>query len=310
MEPLSLLCRLAACVPPPHFHAVRYAGVLAGASPWRPRAAAGLTFPFPWRWRLAQDGALVGQLTRVFVETVQAFYSCRGAREGVRGAQTGTVTVVPRTGAKSRTCRCGVDLPPRARLCNACRDAVQNASQPSSRGRASCSCRGRVSPRCACRRGRVLEDRFLPLPQSVARRIIWRMADPAWVGDAQGGLIVAALVTLPAIWWKWRSDWRGWSAGVVWLLAAVPTAYYSLRGLVSPATAFMGLRPPLWIPFWAGIVVGALFVLVVRRVPRAQEPVRPRRRQRRNPRRQLKALRPSPRRKMPSWRSQPRTERS
>ncbi len=33
MDPLSLLCRLAASVPPPRFHTVHYAGVLAGASP-------------------------------------------------------------------------------------------------------------------------------------------------------------------------------------------------------------------------------------------------------------------------------------
>ena len=37
MDPLSLLCRLAASVPPPRHHIVKYAGVLASASPWRPR---------------------------------------------------------------------------------------------------------------------------------------------------------------------------------------------------------------------------------------------------------------------------------
>ncbi len=37
MDPLSLLCRLATSVPPPRFHTVRYAGVLAPASPWRSR---------------------------------------------------------------------------------------------------------------------------------------------------------------------------------------------------------------------------------------------------------------------------------
>jgi hypothetical protein len=37
MDPLSLLCRLAASVPPPRFHTVKYAGVLAPASPWRSR---------------------------------------------------------------------------------------------------------------------------------------------------------------------------------------------------------------------------------------------------------------------------------
>lgn len=32
-----------------------------------------LTFPFAWRRRLAQDGALFGALTRIFVETVHTF---------------------------------------------------------------------------------------------------------------------------------------------------------------------------------------------------------------------------------------------
>jgi hypothetical protein len=39
MDPLSLLCRLATSVPPPRFHTVRYAGVLAPASQWRSRIA-------------------------------------------------------------------------------------------------------------------------------------------------------------------------------------------------------------------------------------------------------------------------------
>ncbi|WP_437539782.1 transposase [Sorangium sp. So ce726] len=46
MDPLSLLCRLAASVPPPRFHTVKYAGVLASAS--RPR----------WR-AIASDRALL-----------------------------------------------------------------------------------------------------------------------------------------------------------------------------------------------------------------------------------------------------------
>jgi len=36
MDPLSLLCRLAATVPPPRFHTVRYAGVLSSHARWRP----------------------------------------------------------------------------------------------------------------------------------------------------------------------------------------------------------------------------------------------------------------------------------
>ena len=39
MDPLSLLCRLATRVPPPRLHTIRYAGVLAPASPWRSRLA-------------------------------------------------------------------------------------------------------------------------------------------------------------------------------------------------------------------------------------------------------------------------------
>jgi hypothetical protein len=38
-DPLSLLCRLATSVPPPRLHTIRYAGVLAPASPWRSRLA-------------------------------------------------------------------------------------------------------------------------------------------------------------------------------------------------------------------------------------------------------------------------------
>jgi hypothetical protein len=39
MDPLSLLCRLAMSVPPPRYHTVKYAGVLACASPLRSRIA-------------------------------------------------------------------------------------------------------------------------------------------------------------------------------------------------------------------------------------------------------------------------------
>ena len=36
LDPISLLCRLVALVPAPRFHTVRYSGVLAAASKWRP----------------------------------------------------------------------------------------------------------------------------------------------------------------------------------------------------------------------------------------------------------------------------------
>ena len=39
MDPLSLVARLAAAVPPPRFHTVKYAGVLTSAHRWRARIA-------------------------------------------------------------------------------------------------------------------------------------------------------------------------------------------------------------------------------------------------------------------------------
>ncbi len=58
---------------------------------------------FPWRRRLAQDGALFGVLTRIFVESVERFYEERAARRGARGAaKSGAVTVVQRTSGDMR----------------------------------------------------------------------------------------------------------------------------------------------------------------------------------------------------------------
>jgi len=51
-----------------------------------------LTFPFSWRPRLAQDGELLGRLTQIFVDTVQAFYALLAparADDGVRGLPVG-----------------------------------------------------------------------------------------------------------------------------------------------------------------------------------------------------------------------------
>jgi hypothetical protein len=47
MDALSLLARLAASVPPPRLHLVRYSGVLAPASPWRPLVIPPLPEPAP-----------------------------------------------------------------------------------------------------------------------------------------------------------------------------------------------------------------------------------------------------------------------
>ena len=61
-----------------------------------------LTFPFPWRLALAQDGALLGSLTRIFEDTVQGFYAGRARQEGHFGAKTGSVTVLQRASSDLR----------------------------------------------------------------------------------------------------------------------------------------------------------------------------------------------------------------
>jgi hypothetical protein len=61
-----------------------------------------LTFPFPWRRRLAHDGELLGALSRIFVESVHTFYVERAAAGGTSGAKTGAVTVVQRTSSDLR----------------------------------------------------------------------------------------------------------------------------------------------------------------------------------------------------------------
>jgi len=61
-----------------------------------------LTFPFSWRRRLAQDGALLGRLTRIAVETVLAFYAGRPGEERGLGAKGGAVTAVQRTSSDLR----------------------------------------------------------------------------------------------------------------------------------------------------------------------------------------------------------------
>jgi len=52
--------------------------------------------------RLAQDGALLGRVTRIAVETVLAFYAARAGEESGLGAKSGAVTTVQRTSSDLR----------------------------------------------------------------------------------------------------------------------------------------------------------------------------------------------------------------
>jgi hypothetical protein len=56
-----------------------------------------LTFPFPWRKRLAYDAKLTSALTRIFVTTVLAFYRNRLTNESGAKGQSGAIVVVQRT---------------------------------------------------------------------------------------------------------------------------------------------------------------------------------------------------------------------
>ncbi len=56
-----------------------------------------LTFPFAWRSRLGFDAALFSALTRIFVQTVLAFFTERMKREGIPGGTTGAVVALQRT---------------------------------------------------------------------------------------------------------------------------------------------------------------------------------------------------------------------
>jgi hypothetical protein len=83
MDPLSLLCRLATSVPPPRFHTIHYAGVLAAASPWRSR----VTPPLPPTAETVEPEKRVRKsgyrpwaelLERTFAVDVLACPSCQG----------------------------------------------------------------------------------------------------------------------------------------------------------------------------------------------------------------------------------------
>src|SRR5262249_24161061 len=61
-----------------------------------------LTIPFSWRRRLAQDGALLGRLTGIAVETGLAAHAPPRGEGGGLGAKSGAVTAVQRTSSDLR----------------------------------------------------------------------------------------------------------------------------------------------------------------------------------------------------------------
>jgi hypothetical protein len=58
--------------------------------------------PFPLRFPLAFDGALLGQVLRIFTDTVTRWYRQRQANRGLPGGQCGSVTAIHRASSDLR----------------------------------------------------------------------------------------------------------------------------------------------------------------------------------------------------------------
>jgi len=67
--------------------------------------------PFPLRFPLAFDGKLLGQVLRIFTDTIAANYRKRQADRGIADGQCGAITVIQR-GADLASRQTAVDMPP------------------------------------------------------------------------------------------------------------------------------------------------------------------------------------------------------
>jgi len=63
-----------------------------------------LTLPFPLRFPLAFDGPLLGQVLRIFTDTVTRWYRQRQADRGLPGGQCGSVTAIHRASSARGWC--------------------------------------------------------------------------------------------------------------------------------------------------------------------------------------------------------------
>jgi hypothetical protein len=61
-----------------------------------------VTVPFPLRFPLAFDGKLLGQVVRIFTDTVAGWYRRRHADRGLPAGETGAVTVIQRANSDLR----------------------------------------------------------------------------------------------------------------------------------------------------------------------------------------------------------------
>ena len=61
-----------------------------------------MTLPFPLRFPLAFDGKLLGQVLRIFIDTVASNYRRRVADRGIADGESGAVTVIQRANSDLR----------------------------------------------------------------------------------------------------------------------------------------------------------------------------------------------------------------
>jgi hypothetical protein len=61
-----------------------------------------LRLPFSWRFTLASDGELLGQVLRIFTDTVARWYRQRQADRRLPGGQCGSVTAIHRASSDLR----------------------------------------------------------------------------------------------------------------------------------------------------------------------------------------------------------------
>ena len=67
-----------------------------------PRARPGPSLPFPLRFPLAFDGKLLGQVVRIFTDTVASWYRRRHTDRGLPAGESGAVTVIQRANSDLR----------------------------------------------------------------------------------------------------------------------------------------------------------------------------------------------------------------
>jgi len=67
-----------------------------------PRARPGPSLPFPLRFPLAFDGKLLGQVVRIFTDTVASWYRRRHTDRGLPAGEPGAVTVIQRANSDLR----------------------------------------------------------------------------------------------------------------------------------------------------------------------------------------------------------------